>query len=115
MPLPPNNPPPGEPPPGEPPSSIRFSANNYNAREHQGGAEIIVLREGNTQNAATVQYVSSDITAIAGTDYTPVSNTLSFAPGALNATFTVPLIGNSTSNDTKFVRLRSGGALPARY
>lgn len=91
--------------PAAPISSIRFSENNYSAREHQGGAQITVLREGGTQNAATVQYISTDITAVSGTDYTSVSNTLSFAPGVTNATFSVPLIGNSRSNDTKFVRL----------
>lgn len=42
--------------------------------------------------SATVQYATSDGTAIAGTDYTATSGTLTFAPGVTTQTVSVPVL-----------------------
>ena len=45
----------------------------------------------------TVSYATSDGSAIAGTDYTATSGTLTFAPGVTSQTITVPVSGDTTS------------------
>jgi len=42
--------------------------------------------------AVTVDYATADNTAIAGTDYTAVSGTLTFQPGQISLTVTVPVL-----------------------
>ncbi len=57
--------------------------------------------------AVTVAYTTSGGTATAGADYTPVSGTLTFAPGQTTQTVTVPVLGDTVSegNETVLVRL----------
>jgi hypothetical protein len=49
----------------------------------------------------TVQYATVDNTAIAGTDYTAASGTLTFAPGVTSQTVTVAVTGDSVSEADK--------------
>jgi hypothetical protein len=55
----------------------------------------------------TVKYATSNGTAIAGSDYTAVSGTLTFAPGKTSKTIKVPVKGDRTaeSNETFFINL----------
>jgi LmbE family N-acetylglucosaminyl deacetylase len=47
----------------------------------------------------TVSYASANGTAVAGSDYTAVSGTLTFAPGATTQTVSVPILGDATYED----------------
>ena len=52
----------------------------------------------------TVDYATSDVTAIAGLDYSGASGTLTFAPGVVTQTILVPALGDSeTDPDETFV------------
>jgi hypothetical protein len=55
----------------------------------------------------TVRYVTSDGTALAGSDYQGSAGTLTFAPGQTTATITVPVTGDRVAepNETFSVRL----------
>jgi len=62
----------------------------------------------------TVGYATVDGTATAGSDYTAVSGTLTFAPGVTAQTITVPILGDvaSEADETFFVSL-SAASVPA--
>ena len=51
-----------------------------------------VTRSGTTNNAVTVNYATSNGSAVAGTNYTASTGTLSFAAGVTTQTITVPTI-----------------------
>src|SRR5439155_31795 len=52
-----------------------------------------------TTNTVTVQYGSSNGTAVAGSDYTAVSGTLTFNPGTTSQTVSVPITDDSLNED----------------
>ena len=60
-----------------------------------------------SNQSITVGYSTGDGTAIAGSDYSAVNNTLTFAPGTTTQTITVPVNGDSQteSTETFFVNL----------
>ena len=70
-----------------------------------------VTRSGATGNAVTVNYATANGSALAGTNYTATSGTLSFAAGVATQTITVPTTGNvyASSNPTLTVALSSPG------
>ncbi|MEJ2618969.1 MAG: Calx-beta domain-containing protein [Candidatus Thiodiazotropha sp.] len=62
--------------------SLQFSLSEYQINEDGGTATISVSRSGGSSGAIGVSYASSDLTAVAGEDYTAASGSLSFAiPG----------------------------------
>ena len=73
------------------PGTIQFSAATYSVAENGGSATITVTRVGGTDGTAFVSYSTTSGTAVAGTDYTPTTGTLTFAPGQTSQTFTVPV------------------------
>jgi hypothetical protein len=74
------------------PNTIQFSAANYNANEATTFVNVTVARSGDTSGPATVDYTTSDGTALQRTDYSIRSGTLSFAAG--ETTKTVPILIN---------------------
>ena len=86
--------------------TLQFSAGDFTVNETDGTATITVNRTGGTTGAVTIQYATSDGSAIAGTGYSATNGTLSFAAGQSSATFTVPILdagivgGNQTVNLT---------------
>jgi hypothetical protein len=76
---------------------VQFSSATYTTDESAGTALITVTLKQPAPDAVTVHYATGDGTAIAGSDYTPVSGTLTFTPGLTTATFGVPII-----NDIRF-------------
>jgi len=82
--------------PVPPAGSLQFSADTYTVDESGPALVATVTRTGGSFGAVTVDYVSSDGTATAGTDYSATSGTLSFADGDLNKTFNVPIVDDAT-------------------
>ena len=77
-------------------NAFQFSATNYSVGEGLPGfATITVLFPGGYPDYASVDYFTTDGSALAGTDYYTQSNTLVFAPGETFQTFTVPIQDNS--------------------
>jgi uncharacterized delta-60 repeat protein len=56
-------------------------------------------------STVTAQYASSDGTATAGSDYTAVSGTLTFAPGQTHQTIVVPVAGDRLNEDNETFNL----------
>jgi hypothetical protein len=84
--------------------TVQFQAPNYTVSESGGLATITVTRTGGT-GTATVNFATSDGTAVAGTDYTTSLGTLTFGPGVVSQTFTVPIINEASSEPNKTVNL----------
>ena len=75
--------------------NLHFSAPSYLVNENGGFATITVVRTSGAAQSLQVAYATSDGTAVAhGTlpNYVPTSGTLTFNPGEVAKSFTVPLL-----------------------
>jgi hypothetical protein len=64
-------------------------------------AAFTVTRSGAAGVFTTVDYATVDVTALAGSDYTGVSGTLSFAPNESTIQISVPVIGDTSVESTE--------------
>jgi len=80
-------------------SSIDYGV-SYSTR-NETKATIAVVRTGNIADSITVDYTVGDLTAIAGTDYSPASGTLSFGANEEEKTFDVSIPRNVPSDVKK--------------
>ena len=71
--------------------ALQFTSASYAVDETAESITIMVKRMGKIGGAVTVDYTTSDGTAIAGADYTPVSGTLTFGNEELMKSFTIPI------------------------
>jgi len=95
--------------------AVQFSLAAYSVNESDGTATIAVTRtRAISRSAVTVDFATGDGTATADSDYTPTSGTLSFAPGQIGTSFTVPILedGLIEGNETVYLTLsnQTGGA-----
>lgn len=82
------------------PPQVSFSQTTFGVLEGAGVATVTVSRT-NPSIAVTVNYATSDDTAIAGVDYTAVSGTLTLAVGVIANTFDVPIIDRPGSQPAR--------------
>jgi Calx-beta domain len=66
---------------GDGPPTLQFSAPSYSAAENGGSARLTVVAAGNIGTEVDVDYATSDGSAVAGINYTAVSDTLQFVAG----------------------------------
>lgn len=80
--------------------------------ESEGNVLLGVERLGNIQSGASVRFSTVADTAVAGRDYTPVDEIVSFAPGETVRSVAVPLLDNAVPNPPRtFIgRLSDPGA-----
>jgi parallel beta-helix repeat protein len=92
----------------------QFKASNFSVNENAGFATINVTRTGNTDATTTVNYSTSDGTAHAGQDYTTTVGSLTFAPGEVLKTFSVPVLDDALIEgiETVNLKLTTGGGVP---
>jgi uncharacterized delta-60 repeat protein len=85
-------------------TTVEFNQAGYSVQENAGSLLVTVMRSGATQNQVTVNYATSDATAVAGTNYTATSGTLTFGVGQTTQTFMVPIIdaGSNQPTNTEF-------------
>ncbi len=84
---------------------VNFSAATYSVNESAGTATITVNLSTATTVATSVDYATSDGTAVDGTHYTAASGTLNFAAGDTSKTFTVTVADNAVYNLPKTINL----------
>jgi hypothetical protein len=89
---------------------LQFSAATYSTAESAGTVTITVLRTANTSGTVSVNYATHDGSAVAGTNYTAASGTLTFGPGVSSATFTVGLRDDGLVNGNQTVQLTLSNA-----
>ena len=76
--------------------SLQFSGSQASVAEDGAAIEITVDRVGGSFGVVTIDYESNDGSALGGSDYTSVANTLSFADGELSQSFFIPIIDDAT-------------------
>ena len=86
-------------------STLTFSQAEYNFDEDQSEASITVIRTGNSNETVSVDYATGDDYARDGSDYTAALGTLTFGPGEMSKTFTVPLLGDELPELDEALRL----------
>ena len=86
-------------------ASFAFEREVFTANEALPAAAVTVIRNGGTNFASSVTVRTAGGTAVAGVDYTPVSNVLQFAVGELSKVVIIPLAHNSGVTGTKTVGL----------
>jgi uncharacterized delta-60 repeat protein len=78
--------------------TLQFSSPSFVVNENGGYATVTVVRTGNTNGTATVNFTNVDVTAFAGTNYLPVSGTLTFAPGQVATNINIPILDDGKMN-----------------
>ena len=80
---------------------IQFSAASYSVNEDAGSVTITVTRTGSASTSASVQFATSDGSALSPGDYGAVSGTLTFAPGETAKTFNVSIVDDAIKESTE--------------
>ena len=75
-------------------TALTFSAASYAASETAGKVTLKVMRTGETSGAVEVSYATFDGSAIQPGDYAPTTGTLSFGPGVVAKTLSVPIVND---------------------
>jgi len=84
---------------------LAFEFASYSVAEDAGSVLIGVTRSDDGDFPVSVDYFTTDLTAIKALDYTGVTNTLFFAAGEKVQTFTVPILNDSLKENSKSFRL----------
>ena len=86
-------------------SSIQFNATSYKVNELGGSATVAVTRIGNTATVATINYATTDGSAVSPNDYTNLSGTLQFAAGETVKYLVVPIIDDDSVEGAENINL----------
>ena len=85
--------------------SFSFLATNFAVLETDGTVDIQVVRRGRTNGTDSVEFNTSDGTAIAGQDYAFTNLTLVFAPGEVLKTVSIIIRDDAVGEGTEFFNL----------
>ena len=77
--------------------SVQFTATSMKVIEDVGTLSVTVVRTGGTTGNLSVDYATTDGTAIAGQDYTSASGTLTFTGGETTKTIQIPIADDATT------------------
>ncbi|WP_339917429.1 HYR domain-containing protein, partial [Yeosuana marina] len=84
--------------------SASIAINDVSVNEADGNATFTVTLTGDIQDDLTVDYTTANIDALAGSDYTVTSGTLTFVGGSLSGstlTITVPILNDVIAEPTE--------------
>ena len=94
---------------------LHFYVPAISVNEDAGAVEIKVARGDDGDTPVSVDYATTDVTAIAGQDYTTNAGTIVFAPGEVLKSFIVPLLNDALAEPSKTFRVTlsnpTGGAV----
>ncbi|HEY9907903.1 MAG TPA: DUF4347 domain-containing protein [Thermosynechococcaceae cyanobacterium] len=93
--------------------TIDFAQPNFNVNEDNGTATVTLRRSGNTSSPSSVQVTTSDGTALANSDYTAASGTVTFAIGETVKTFAVAILNDITGERNETINLTLSNAVGA--
>ena len=77
-------------------STISLNSATRSVGEADGSVKIRVNRTGITSTTVSVSYATTDVTALAGSDYKGKTGVLTFAPGVTKVVFRVPITNDAT-------------------
>ncbi|MEN8220244.1 MAG: Calx-beta domain-containing protein [Pseudomonadota bacterium] len=99
----------------QPVTLLQFSQADYLVTEDGKTITIKVTRKGDRTGAVSVDYASSDDSATAGSDYTPVSGTLNWANGdTASKKFTVNILDDGEDEDDETLIVSLGNPVGAK-
>ncbi|MCB0190736.1 MAG: right-handed parallel beta-helix repeat-containing protein [Anaerolineae bacterium] len=81
--------------------TVDFDAASYTVNETDGTAVLTVTLSAETGITATVNYVTSDNTAVNPDDYTTTNGTLSFSPGITQAFINIPIVDDNDFEESE--------------
>ena len=87
-----------------------FSINDVSVNEGAGTATFTVTLSNPSASATTVNWATASGTAIAGTDFTTASGTLSFPAGTTSLTLTVPVTNDTVYEGAETFNVNLSGA-----
>ena len=94
-----------------PNGTLQFTAGSATLAENAGSATITVSRSLGAVGAVSVNYASSNGSAVAGSDYTASSGTLRWADGdSSSRTFTVPITDDAVAEASETLTLNLANA-----
>jgi hypothetical protein len=85
--------------------TVGFSSSIYHVGEGDGSATVTVTLDSPYTSTVTVDYATSDGTALAGSDYFTASGGITFSPGITISFFTVPILDDSLIEPSETVSL----------
>ena len=85
--------------------TVQFAVHTFATNENIGTVDITVTRTGELGVTSTVQYATSNNTAIAGADYTAAAGTITFNPGESSKTFPIPITNDTLDEPMELVNL----------
>ena len=97
-------------------AGVSFDSATYSRDKNanDGAATIRVIRFGNTRSVVSVDFATTtNGTAVIGTDYLPVTNTVVFLAGETNQSIKVPIVNNSLVEGNRTVTMSLSNALGA--
>jgi hypothetical protein len=86
-------------------SGFHFRTERFETYEASGYAVVTVVRSSFDAAQATIDFTTTDGTAVAGADYVPTTGTLTFAVGETSQTFTIPILDDNRHEPVKEVGL----------
>lgn len=86
-------------------ATIEFTQSRYAAPPNARVASISLRRTGNTNAAVSVEFKTADETAIANTHYTAKAGPVTFAPGQIEESISLPLLTGWRPDGEKVVKL----------
>jgi hypothetical protein len=91
--------------------TLQLSASAYSVAQGAGTVAVTVDRTGGTSGAVSVEYATSNGTAVAGTNYTATSGTLQWADGAAQSqSFSIPISTTAFTGSQTLTVTLSGAA-----
>jgi hypothetical protein len=91
-------------------ATVQFTVATSSILEGAGSAIVTVTRTGAPTTAVSVVLSTSNGTATAGIDYSPVSTLIDFGAGVTSRTVAIPIIPNNAVDGTRTVNLTLSGA-----
>ena len=85
---------------------IAFSAAATSINESNSTVDVTVSRTGTTDNTATVDFTTTNVTATAGSDYTATNGTVTFTNGVTSQTITLVLANDVTLESSETFQIR---------
>jgi Calx-beta domain len=87
------------------PSRISFARGAFSNYENRGPIPVAVVRSGDAAAEVSVAVTSADDGAVSGTDYSPIAETVTFAPGSRVAPIPIALVNDTEPEETEQIAL----------
>jgi uncharacterized delta-60 repeat protein len=82
--------------------TLQLAASSYIVNETAGYATITVVRTLGAGGTASVNFATTNASAVNGSNYRATNGTLTFVPGQLSASFNVPILNDGIQNPSPF-------------